>query len=68
MSYSTRLADVLAEYMRRPEYPYTPGFLSKRSGVPKATIVNWLEGRVEKPRRWQYSGPRNLYSQAARLR
>jgi predicted ATPase len=53
MSHSERLADVLAEYMRRPEYPYTPGLLAKRSGVPKATIVNWLEGRVEKPRRWQ---------------
>ena len=53
MSLTERLADVLAEYMRRPDYPYTPGLLAKRSGVPKATIVNWLEGRVEKPRRWQ---------------
>jgi predicted ATPase len=53
MTLAERLADVLAEYMRRPEYPYTPGLLAKRSGVPKATIVNWLEGRVEKPRRWQ---------------
>jgi predicted ATPase len=53
MSFPSRLADVLAEFMRRPEYPYTPGLLSKRSGVPKATIVNWLEGRVAKPRRWQ---------------
>jgi predicted ATPase len=39
--------------MRRPEYPYTPGLLHRISSVPKSTIVNWLEGRVERPRRWE---------------
>ena len=48
-----RLADVLRECMSRPSYRVTPGLLSKMSGVPKATIVNWLEGRVSRPRRWQ---------------
>jgi len=32
---------------------YSPGLVSRLSGVPKATIVNWLEGRVARPRRWQ---------------
>jgi non-specific serine/threonine protein kinase len=39
--------------MQRPNYRYTPGLLSRLSGVPKATIVNWLIGRVARPRRWQ---------------
>ncbi|MCG8352101.1 MAG: tetratricopeptide repeat protein [Chloroflexales bacterium] len=47
------LADVLQYYMRHLNYPYTPGLLSKFSGVPKATIVNWLEGQVVHPRHWQ---------------
>ena len=38
--------------MRRPP-SYSPGLVSRLSGVPKATIVNWLEGRVARPRRWQ---------------
>jgi len=38
--------------MRRPP-GYSPGLVSRLSGVPKATIVNWLEGRVARPRRWQ---------------
>src|SRR5262245_47537307 len=48
-----QLADVLHQLMRRPNLRYTPGLVSKLSGVPKATIVNWLEGQVKKPRRWQ---------------
>lgn len=48
-----RLAETLAALMRSTDYPYTPGLLARRSGVPKMTIVNWLEGRVERPRRWQ---------------
>lgn len=48
-----RLADLLAALIRDAEYPFTPGLLARRSGVPKMTIVNWLEGRVERPRRWQ---------------
>lgn len=47
------LADVLRQYMRRAPYSYTPGLLGKLSAVPKATIVNWLEGRVTRPRLWQ---------------
>ncbi|NJM07006.1 tetratricopeptide repeat protein, partial [Candidatus Gracilibacteria bacterium] len=47
------LADVLREQMQRAGYPLTPGLLSKLSGVPKSTIVNWLEGRVARPRRWE---------------
>ena len=45
-------ADVLRAQMRRPP-SYSPGLVSRLSGVPKATIVNWLEGRVARPRRWQ---------------
>jgi predicted ATPase len=47
------LADVLRHYMQRSAAPYTPGLLSKFSGIPKATIVNWLDGQVARPRRWQ---------------
>jgi predicted ATPase len=46
-------ADVLRHCLSRPSYRVTPGLLGKLSGVPKATIVNWLEGRVTHPRRWQ---------------
>ncbi|CAN5689638.1 hypothetical protein BH24ACT5_BH24ACT5_08930 [soil metagenome] len=46
------LADVLRAQMDRPPR-YSPGLVSRLSGVPKATIVNWLEGRVARPRRWQ---------------
>ena len=40
--------DVLEQYVRRAGY--TTGQLSRLSGVPKMTILNWLEGRVKKPR------------------
>lgn len=43
-----QLADVLEQYVVRSGY--TPGQLAKLSGIPKPTIVNWLEGRVKKPR------------------
>lgn len=46
------LMDVLQRYLQQPEHACTPGWLSKHSGVPKATIVNWLEGRVARPRYW----------------
>jgi PAS domain S-box-containing protein len=36
--------------MRRPTHVVTPGWLSKLTGIPKPTIVNWLEGRVARPR------------------
>ena len=32
---------------------YTPGQLASLSAVPKMTIVNWLNGRVVRPRGWQ---------------
>lgn len=44
------LAEVLDRSMSRPGYRITPGMLSKLSGVSKATIVNWLRGRVNRPR------------------
>ena len=44
---------VLHDLMRRPTYTATPGLLSKLTGLPRATIINWLEGRVARPRRWQ---------------
>lgn len=46
-------ANVLRQCVSHPSYRVTPGLLCKLSGVPKATIVNWLEGRVAHPRRWQ---------------
>lgn len=46
------LAEMLSRYMSRSETFTSIGVLSKRSGVPKATIANWLEGRVERPRNW----------------
>lgn len=47
------LATVLRQLMTRPTYRYTPGLLGRLSGVPKTTIVNWLNGRVAQPRLWQ---------------
>jgi tetratricopeptide (TPR) repeat protein len=41
-------ADVLGRYVQRSGY--SPGQLSRLSGIPKPTIVNWLVGRVAKPR------------------
>jgi predicted ATPase len=46
------LAETLHQLMQRAG-PYTPGLLSRLSGVPKMTIVNWLNGRVARPRTWQ---------------
>lgn len=45
------LADLLAKYVTRSTYK--PAQLAKLSGIPKPTIVNWLTGRVKKPRVWQ---------------
>jgi DNA-binding transcriptional ArsR family regulator/transcriptional regulator with XRE-family HTH domain len=50
MKNSIQLADVLGRYVSRAGY--TPGQLSRLSGVPQPTITNWLEGRVKKPRHW----------------
>ncbi len=48
MSDSFAFADVLEKYVIRSGY--TTGQLAKLSGVPKPTIVNWLQGRVRRPR------------------
>lgn len=53
MSAQLCLAELLTRLIRDADYPWTPGLLARRSGVPRMTIVNWLEGRVERPRRWQ---------------
>jgi tetratricopeptide (TPR) repeat protein len=42
------LADVLGLFVKQSGY--TPGQLAKLTGIPKPTIVNWLEGRVKRPR------------------
>ncbi len=44
----SHLSDVLNRYVSRAGY--TAGQLARLSGIPKATIVNWLEGRVKRPR------------------
>jgi hypothetical protein len=46
-------AFVLQKCMNRPQFSVSPGLLAKFSGVPKSTIVNWLQGTVSRPRRWQ---------------
>jgi len=47
----THFADTLGFYVQRSAY--TAGQLAHLSGVPKMTIVHWLEGRVSRPRAWQ---------------
>ncbi len=42
---------VLGKYVYRSAY--TPGQLASLTGVPKMTLVNWLNGRVKRPRGWQ---------------
>lgn len=51
MSDQFDFVDVLNHYVRRAAY--TPGQMADLSGLPKSTIVNWLRGRVAKPREWQ---------------
>jgi tetratricopeptide (TPR) repeat protein len=46
-------AEVLRKMMRRPNHAFSAGLLSKLAGVPRATIMNWLEERVDRPRHWQ---------------
>lgn len=45
---SVDLAAELGKYVTRSGY--TPGQLARLSGIPKPTIVNWLEARVKRPR------------------
>ena len=47
----THFADTLGFYVQRSAY--SAGQLAHLSGVPKMTIVHWLEGRVSRPRAWQ---------------
>ncbi|HEU5015103.1 MAG TPA: tetratricopeptide repeat protein [Roseiflexaceae bacterium] len=42
--------DVVNRYVRRSYY--SAGQLAMRTGLPKETIVNWLEGKVRKPQQW----------------
>lgn len=48
---SDHFTHVLNQFVKRSAY--TPGQLARLSSVPKMTIVNWLNGRVAKPRGWQ---------------
>lgn len=53
MNETRGLADVLQQLMRRPNHHYTAGLVSKLAGIPRATVENWLDGQVRRPRRWQ---------------
>lgn len=44
-------SEILNAYVVRSAY--RPGQLARLTGVPQMTIVNWLEGRVKRPRTWQ---------------
>lgn len=44
-------SDLLRTYIA--VYKATSRRISQRSGIPRETIANWLEGRVGRPRRWQ---------------
>jgi hypothetical protein len=51
MSKKRDFAALLCHYMDWKGF--TPDRLSRRSDVPKATIVNWRKGIVSRPRDWQ---------------
>jgi predicted ATPase len=53
MPASGELAELLRRAMRQHTVHYTPAIISMLAGVSKATIVNWLDGTVTRPRRWQ---------------
>lgn len=44
----TEFADVLHQFVQRSAY--TAGQLSRLTGIPKPTILSWLDGRVQRPR------------------
>lgn len=44
-------AETLRQFVDRSGY--TTGQLGKLAGIPKATIVNWVEGRVKRPRGYE---------------
>ncbi len=39
---------------------YSAGQLALLSGIPKRTIINWLDGTVGRPRNWQSILPRGV--------
>ncbi|KAA3656807.1 MAG: tetratricopeptide repeat protein [Chloroflexi bacterium] len=45
-----QFTNVLQTFVNRSAY--TPGQLASLSSVPKTTIVNWLNGRVQRPRHY----------------
>jgi tetratricopeptide (TPR) repeat protein len=51
MTEPDRFADKLRHYVTRTAY--TPGQLATLADLPRTTIVNWLNGRVHRPRDWQ---------------
>lgn len=51
MTDKPQLADVLQEYMKKANRE--PQQLANLTGIPKRTIVNWLQGHVARPREWQ---------------
>jgi tetratricopeptide (TPR) repeat protein len=42
--------ELISRYIN--EKGYSPGQISKMARVPKASIVNWMNGRVKQPRGW----------------
>jgi hypothetical protein len=46
-----QFADTLRIYVTRTAY--TSGQLATLADLPRTTIVNWLNGRVSRPRDWQ---------------
>jgi len=45
---TSEFTEIVTRYVENAGY--TPGQLSRLSGVPQATLTNWLNGRVQKPR------------------
>jgi predicted ATPase/transcriptional regulator with XRE-family HTH domain len=50
---SSSFENVLRSYTQQNGFTYTPAVLSRLSGISKATIINWLNGEVARPRYWQ---------------
>lgn len=48
MSHSPDFADVLQQFVTRSSY--SAGQLARLTGIPKPTILSWLDGRVKHPR------------------
>ncbi|MCA9995824.1 MAG: hypothetical protein KDE56_08775 [Anaerolineales bacterium] len=51
MSQVHDFAEVLGEFVQRSGYNVCQ--LARLTGLPRMTLVNWLEGQVKKPRAWQ---------------